>query len=147
MRINLKTNAHTDHELQRRSLQKIASAIESEEQWREVLAKATPEQAEELERVVGPLLPFRCAGVCTTPDCTSGKVGAYQPVLVVSNPQRPEEDFHVPIELTLCEDCMKDAALEDFLTDALWSQVILAWPHGEWPPVRRRTKLRFDRVH
>ncbi len=147
MKVNLKTDTPSDRELQRRSLQNIANAVESEEQWAAILATAAPEQAEELERVVGPLLPFRRTQGCTTPGCESGQRGEYQPVLLARNPQHPEDVFHVPIELHLCETCKAEAELSDFLTDEIWSQIMLAWPHGEWPPVRRLTRLTFDRTH
>ena len=147
MQVNLKTDAPSDRELAKRGLQRIANAVESEEHWRRILDAAGPEQRDELERVVGPLLRFRRSSPCTTPDCESGKAGEYQPVLEVVSATDATDIFHVPIELKLCEDCQKGAVREDFLTDALWAQVIMAWPSSEYPPLRSRTRLRFDRVH
>lgn len=145
MKIELKRDAPSDRELQRHALQKLASAVQDEDHWQQILQAATEEQREELERVVGPLLKFRRVAACTTSTCSSGKPGLWQPALEVLSPDGSVS--WVPIDLHLCDDCKQEATVEDFCTDAIWSQVLLSWPSDTLPPLRNRTQLRFDRVH
>lgn len=148
--MNIQKPAGTDREreLERQAVARLASNVVDEVHWQQVLASAeTDEQRAELERVVGPMLAFRRAAPCTTPSCTSGKVGMWTPTLLVASPQQPDVPVHVSIELRLCEDCKRDATLDDFLTDHIWLQVMGAWPRGDFPPVRRLTMLQWDRVH
>jgi len=134
--------------MERQAVARLAAHVRDEDHWQQVLASAeTAEQKEELERVVGPMLSFRRAAACTSPGCASGKAGLWQPVLVVASPQAPDDPSWVPIELRLCDECHEDAQLADFLTDGVWLQVLSAWSHRDWPPVRRLTRLQWDRVH
>lgn len=148
--MNIQKPAGTDREreLERQAVARLASNVVNEAHWQQVLASAeTDEQRAELERVVGPMLPFRRAAACTTPGCVSGKHGIWQPVLVVLAPQALDAPVHVPIELRLCDACKAEATLDDFLTDGIWLQVLSVWPGTDWPPVRRLTTLQWDRVH
>lgn len=134
--------------LERQAVQRMAARVQDETHWGQILASAETDAVRaELERVVGPLLAFRRAAPCTTPDCDSGKHGQWQPVLVVANPLEADTPSWVPIELRLCDDCKKDARLKDFLTDGIWAQVLKAWSADTLPPVRRLTRLQFDRIH
>jgi hypothetical protein len=135
--------------LERRQVQRLANMVTDETHWQHILASAhTEEQREELERVVAPLLVFRRAAVCTTPECVSGQPGVYQPVLEVRSPLAAEDVAYVPIErLRLCEQCKAEAKVQHFLTDDIWQQIMGAWTESTIPPVRRLTTLAFDRVH
>lgn len=148
LQIVKKATVPAEAALQREALQRLANSVQDDAHWQQVLDSATsPESRAELERVVGPLLPFRRAAVCTTPDCASGLTGVWQPVLVVASPLSPTAPSWVPIELRLCERCKAEATLGDFLTDGIWAQVLAQWdPHAD-PPVRRLTTLTFDRIH
>lgn len=145
MAINLKRAAPTDLELQKAALQRLADAVQDEAHWQQILDQAAPEQREELERVVGPLLKFKRTKACTTPDCTSGKHGTWQPVLEVAT--LDGESAWVPIELHLCDDCKEGATTQDFMTDGIWAQIMLTWPEGRFPPMKTRTMLRWSREH
>jgi hypothetical protein len=135
--------------LERQQLEKFAARVVDEQHWEDVLASCpTPETRAELERVIGPMLAFRRAAPCTTPECTSGDIGLFQPVLEVRNPITPDDVAWVPIErLRLCQTCYAQARVQDFLTDDIWQQILLAWDPSAFPPVRRLTTLTFDRVH
>lgn len=153
--MNIKPNAKivrkpdpTEADLQRQAVLRLAAQVKSEAHWEHILSSAETEaQREELERVVGPLLPFRRAAPCTTPDCETGKPGLWQPVLVVCSPIAPEDAAHVPIELHLCDECKATASVEDFLVDSIWSQIVAAWDDPTIPPVRQRTMLQWSRTH
>lgn len=142
-----KTVTPAQRELERQALQQMASRVLSEAHWQTILTSADGPQREELERVVGPLLAFRRAAVCTTPDCGSGEAGIWQPVLQVRSPLDVGEFAWVPIELRLCPSCKEEAQLDDFLTDAIWGQIMGAWADSTIPPVRRLTTLAWDRIH
>lgn len=147
LRIVKKPVVETEAELERQAVQRLANAVQDEAHWAQVLDSAeTPEQRAELERVVAPMLRFRRAAVCTTPDCASGEPGIWQPVLVVASPLEAGQSW-VPIELRLCETCKADARVSDFLTDGIWEQILAQWDALAPPPVRRLTSLTFDRVH
>ena len=147
LRIVKKPSTPTEADLQRQAVQRLANSVRDEQHWLQVLDSASsPESRDELERVVGPMLPFRRAAVCTTPDCASGQPGTWQPVLVVTSTVNPEAVSWVPIELRLCEACKTEATLSDFLTDDIWKQILEQIESG-WPPVRRLTTLTFDRIH
>jgi hypothetical protein len=139
----------TEAALQRQQLQRLASQVRDEDHWRDILASATtPEQRDELERVVAPLLPFRRASACTTPDCDSGTPGMWQPVLKIASPIDPAAGAWVPIELRLCDACKAEATLDDFLTDGIWAQIMAALEDETVPPpTRARTSLTWDRIH
>lgn len=135
-------------DLQRQAVQKLVANVVDDAHWQQILAAAESDASrEELERVVGPLLKFRRAAPCTTPDCDSGEQGLWQPVLVVSSPLAPDDRSWVSIELRLCERCKAEATTQDFLTDGIWAQILDAWTHHQWPPVRARTTLAWERVH
>ncbi len=147
LRIVKKPTVPTEAELQRQAVQRLANSVESEAHWAQILKTAeSPESRAELERVVGPMLPFRRAAVCTTPDCASGLPGLWQPVLVVRSPLAPDPAW-VPIELHLCETCKNEATLEDFLTAGIWAQILDQFDATTPPPIRRLTTLSWDRVH
>lgn len=146
MRIVRQRPSPSELELQRKQVAALVAAVESEAHWQQILNSATPESREELERVVGPMLPFRRAAPCTTPGCDSGQHGVWQPVLVVGSPVSLEPSW-VPVELRLCDQCKADAAVGDFLTDSIWDQILVNWPEPDAPPVRRLVSLQFDRVH
>lgn len=146
LRIVKKATQPTEADLERQAVQRLANSVESEAHWAQILKTADPDSRVELERVVGPMLAFRRAAVCTTPDCDSGQPGLWQPVLVIRAPQVPEEAW-VPIELKLCDSCKNEAQLSDFLTDSIWRQVLDQCAATTIPPVRRLTTLTFDRVH
>jgi len=133
----------------RGALMAMAAKVQDEAHWQSILAKAeTDAQREELERVIGPLLAFRRPDTaCTTPECDSGEPGVWQPVLVVANPVDPTDTSWVPIELRLCDTCKAEASVEHFVTDDIWRQIIHAWDQPQWPPVRRLTRLTWDRTH
>lgn len=138
----------SERELHRQQVQQLASRVRDEEHWQSILASAAnDEQREELERVVGSMLTFRRAAVCTTPDCDSGLPGTWQPVLEVRSPLAVDEPSWVPIELKLCEKCKEDAQLANFLTDGIWSQILSAWDDPATPPVMRLTSLTWEQVH
>lgn len=145
MEINLKRDAPSDRELQREALQALANGVQDEAHWDEILSQATPEQREELERVVAPLLKFRRAAVCTTPNCTSGQPGMWEPTLEMLSPDGTVS--WAPLSLRLCDRCKAAASVEAFCTDAIWRQVLLSWQPDVLPPLRHRTQLRFDRSH
>lgn len=148
IKIAKRQRSPSQDEMEKAQLQRFASAVRDDEHWQAILRSAdTDEQRAELNRVVGPLLPFRRASPCTTPDCDSGKTGTWQPVLMVSSPTAITEPSYVPIELRLCEKCKEDAQLSHFLTDGIWSQILGAWDDPTRPPVRRLTVLQWDRVH
>lgn len=146
-KIQATTGDEASRKLEREAVQGLASKVRDEEHWQHILASAEGTQREELERVVGPMLPFRRAAPCTTPECESGHMGMWRPVLVVSSPLAPEDLFYVPIDLNLCSICKVEAQVEDFLVDTIWSQILAAWQGEQYPPVRRRTTLMFDRIH
>lgn len=133
----------TEAELQRHAVARLVANVRDEQHWQQILASAGEAERAELERVVAPMLPWRTAAKCTTPDCASGKPGIWQPCLEVRGPDMLS---YVPIELHLCDDCKAEAQLADFLTDTIWTQVMLAWTNGS-PPLRRLTTLAWDRVH
>lgn len=144
----------TEEELERAALARMASQVQDEAHWRQILSNAdTDAQREELERVIGPMLTFRRALPCNNPDCDSTLPAIWQPVLVVSNPVTPEDQSWVPIELRYCDRCKRDAAVEDFVTDGIWEQVMAHWPTGSkeepgpLPPTRSRSTLAWDQVH
>lgn len=149
MRINVQPKATPkQRKLERKHLQRMASKVQSEAHWQQILGSATSaESRAELERVVGPMLSFRRAAPCTTPDCESGKPGVWQPVLVVKSPIDPDTPAWVPIELHLCHDCKQEADLSHFLTDGVWQQVLEKWDSELPPPIKRLTTLQFDRIH
>lgn len=146
LRIVKKPTAPTEADLERQAVQRLANSVESEAHWAQILKTAGETERTELERVVGPMLAFRRAAVCTTPDCDSGQPGMWQPVLIIQAPQVPEKAW-VPIELKLCETCKNEAQLSDFLTDGIWRQVLDQCAATTIPPVRRLTSLSWDRVH
>lgn len=136
--------------IERQGLQRLVNAVRDEAHWQDILAKAeTPESRAELERVVGPMLPFRKAGHCTTPDCTSGLNGIWRPVLVVRSQLTPLSESWCPLEnLSLCKDCKDEAQVEDFLTGTIQAQILAQCEEaGILPPTWRMTTLSWDRVH
>lgn len=135
-------------ESERKRLMTLASRVQDEKHWQDVLdGCATEVQREELERVLGPMLRFRRGAPCTSPGCSSGKHGIWQPVLVVRSPVDIESPSWVPIELRLCDDCKAEADVADFLTDSIWAQILTQWEKELPPPVRLLSQLKFDRVH
>jgi hypothetical protein len=135
-------------DLQRQAVQRLASSVRDETHWAQILESAeTEDQRTELERVVGPLLPFRRAAPCTTPECPSGQQGVWQPMLVVVSPLDSTNLSWVPIELRLCDTCKAEATMRDFLTDGIWDQVLAQWEATIPPPVRRLTTLSWNRIH
>lgn len=148
IRIQKVPKTASERELHRQQVQQLASRVSSEEHWTAILASAgTDDQREELERVVGPMLTFRRAAACTTPDCDSGDPGVWTPVLEVRSPFAQNDPSWVPIELRLCESCKADAQLASFLTEGIWSQVLANWDDPAMPPVQRLTSLTWERSH
>lgn len=148
IRIVKKPKQASEEDLQRQALQRLANNVTNEEHWQTILASAPSEEnRDEIERVVGPLLTFRRAAPCTTPDCQSGLPSLWQPVLVVASSLTPDELSWVTIELRLCDECKQEARLGHFLTDSVWTQIIAAWDSETPPPVRRLTTLSWDRIH
>lgn len=128
-------------------LREFASQVEGEDHWSRLLASAeTEESRAELERVVGPLLPFRKPR-CHAPTCESGLPPVWTPVLLVR--KRPEDGpIFAPIEIRLCDECKRTMKVRDAITDDIWTQIIRQTvAAGEPVPVRALSQLMFERAH
>lgn len=129
-------------------LQAFADLVADEAHWKEILAKAeTDASRAELERLVGPLLPFRKAWRCHRPDCDSGQPALWQPVFVLQH--MDGETSWAPLDIRLCEPCKGEATVEDLLTDAIWVQILAGCADAGLTskPMRGGTVLQFQRVH
>jgi hypothetical protein len=127
-------------------LREFASKVEDEAHWSRLLASAESDESRaELERVLGPLLPFRKPR-CHSPSCESGLPPIWQPVLVVR--KRPDDaPIWAPIEVRFCETCKKEMGVRDLMTDDIWRQITFqCLSSGEPIPVRLLTQLTFDRI-
>lgn len=150
MRLLKEKRTPAEDAIERQGIARLVSAVKDEAHWQTILEKAeTPESKAELERVVGPMLAFRKAAPCTTPDCVSGLHGTWRPVLVVRSQLEPTSETWCPLEnLSLCKDCKEDAAVEDFLTETIQGQILAQCNEaGILPPTWRMTTLSWDRVH
>lgn len=126
-------------------LRGMAAQVRDEAHWQEILANAQDvATAAELERAVGPLLPFRNVR-CHSPLCESGLPPVYQPVLVVRH-QSWGDPIYAPVEIRICEECKASMLVGDVLADGIWEQVCAKCEAaGEPTPTRLLTQLTFDR--
>jgi hypothetical protein len=127
-------------------LRDFAAKVDDEDHWQRLLASAeTDESRAELERVVGPLLPFRKPR-CHAPTCESELPPLYQPVLIVR--KRPEDGpIFAPIEIRICANCKAEMTVRDVLSEDIWRQVVnQCLGAGEPIPSRLLTELMFDRI-
>ncbi len=147
MKVQTSREPPADEELERRTLQRLANQVRDEQHWADILSKATPSQRDELERKIGTKLRFRRGLPCMSPECESGQPAVWQPSLECRSPFPSEGPSWAPIERTYCETCKGEAELADFLTDAIWAQVLHGWNPDLAPPVKRLTTLKWDRVH
>jgi hypothetical protein len=133
-------------EVEGAELVNYANQITSEEQWQELLGKAdSDETREELNRVIGPLLPFRRAAPCHTPGCFG--VAIWEPSFELHS-RNQTDPIWAPLEVRYCEACKKEATLDALLPDSVWSQILEQMSEaGEERPVRWLTKLNWNRVH
>jgi hypothetical protein len=124
-----------------------AAQVTSEDHWKQILASAPSDQVRaELERTVGPLLSFRRAAPCHTPECDSMLPAEYQPVLIcyVTMGDAP---LWAPLELRYCAKCKDDIRVGDVLTDGVWEQILKQCLEAGDNPRRFLTQLSWDRVH
>lgn len=129
---------------ERARLRDFADRVTDEAHWQAILDSAeTPESRAELDRVVGPLLPFRR---CANKECESGDAGIWVPVLLfrcyLDGPTT-----RMTVQRKVCTVCREAITLDDILTDEVWARAIAAYLEADaaWPD-RSLTTITFDPV-
>ena len=133
-------------EVEGAELVNYANQVTSEAQWQAILNNAdSDETRDELNRVIGPLLPFRRAAPCRTPGCFGQAI--YEPCFEV-RASTVNEPIYAPLEVRFCEACKKEATVEALLPDSVWEQILAQCAEaGEPRPVRWLTVLNWNRIH